>query len=205
MTTQIPGNNGCRVSSRSICLRVKKPPVGSSDGWFSTLLGNSWALGRDFSGWMGESGAFSRQGLQKASGKSSHFPQKHFLTWRGEPSFSYSSVSSSACQSLLFASLGIRLVVTKSACLCFPLCGKQRPLPCSSSPHRGFRPAGGPEMATGGGDVHSYSSVSSSACQRFIFASLGIRQSPRGDMATVPTLGPSGRQLRLNCWLKKRR
>ena len=86
----------------------------------------------------------------------------------------YSSVSSSACQSLLFASLG-------------------------------FRPAGGPGNGDWRGRRLFYSSVSSSACQRFIFASLGIRQSPRGDMATVPTLGPSGRQLRLNCWLKKRR
>ena len=58
--------------------------------------------------------------------------------------FSYSSVSSSACHRFIFASLGIRLVVTKSACLCFPLCGMQRPLPCSSSPHRGFCPAGDP-------------------------------------------------------------
>ena len=73
-------------------------------------------------------------------------PRRGPRKWRlaGETCFSYSSVSSSACQSLLFASLGIRLVVTKSACLCFPLCGKRRPLPCSSSPHRGFRPAGGP-------------------------------------------------------------
>ena len=117
----------------------------------------------------------------------------------------YSSVSSSACQRFTFASLGIRLVVTKSACLCFPLRGKHRPLPCSSSPHRGFRPVGGPGNGDWRGRRLFYSSVSSSACQRFIFASLGIRQSPRGDMATVPTLGPSGRQLRLNCWLKKRR
>ena len=33
-------------------------------------------------------------------------------------------------------------------------------------------------------------------------ASLGIRKSPRGDTATLPTLGPSGKQERLNCWLK---
>ena len=33
----------------------------------------------------------------------------------------------------------------------------------------------------------------------------GIRQSPRGDRATEPTLGPSARQERLNCWEKKRR
>ena len=35
-------------------------------------------------------------------------------------------------------------------------------------------------------------------------ASLGIRQSPRGERVTLPTLGPSGRQLRLNCWAKNR-
>ena len=33
----------------------------------------------------------------------------------------------------------------------------------------------------------------------------GMRQSPRGERDTEPTLGPSGRQERLNCWLKKRR
>ena len=36
-------------------------------------------------------------------------------------------------------------------------------------------------------------------------ASLGIRQSPRGLIEILPTLGPSGKQERLNCWLKKRR
>ena len=51
----------------------------------------------------------------------------------------------------------------------------------------------------------AYFSVSNSACHSAHFASLGIRQSPRGDRATEPTLGPSGRQLRLNCWVKKRR
>ena len=30
-------------------------------------------------------------------------------------------------------------------------------------------------------------------------ASLGIRQSPRGLRLMLPTFGPSGRQLRLNC------
>ena len=44
-----------------------------------------------------------------------------------------------------------------------------------------------------------YSSASSSVCHSTIFASLGIRQSPRGDTATEPTFGPSGRQFRLNC------
>lgn len=36
-------------------------------------------------------------------------------------------------------------------------------------------------------------------------ASLGIRQSPRGDRDTDPTFGPSGIQDRLNCWEKNRR
>ena len=35
-------------------------------------------------------------------------------------------------------------------------------------------------------------------------ASLGILQSPRGERLTVPTLGPSGTQERLYCWLKNR-
>jgi hypothetical protein len=29
-----------------------------------------------------------------------------------------------------------------------------------------------------------------------------MRQSPRGDRLTEPTFGPSGTQLRLNCWEK---
>lgn len=36
-------------------------------------------------------------------------------------------------------------------------------------------------------------------------ASLGIIHPPLGDNPQVPTLGPSGRHERLNCWLKKRR
>lgn len=36
-------------------------------------------------------------------------------------------------------------------------------------------------------------------------ASLGIRQSPLGLRQTEPTFTPSGRQLRLNCWVKNRR
>ena len=36
-------------------------------------------------------------------------------------------------------------------------------------------------------------------------ASEGMRQSPRGDSVTVPTLGPSGRQERLNYCEKNRR
>ena len=35
-------------------------------------------------------------------------------------------------------------------------------------------------------------------------ASDGIRRSPRGDTATLPTFGPSGRQERLKCCAKKR-
>ena len=35
-------------------------------------------------------------------------------------------------------------------------------------------------------------------------ASLGMRQSPRGESVTEPTFGPSGRQLRLNCWAFRR-
>ena len=46
---------------------------------------------------------------------------------------------------------------------------------------------------------------SSSFIHRVFTASLGIRQSPRGDRVSEPTLGPSGRQERLNCWAKKRR
>ena len=33
-------------------------------------------------------------------------------------------------------------------------------------------------------------------------ASDGIRRSPLGESATLPTFGPSGRQERLNCWAK---
>jgi len=49
------------------------------------------------------------------------------------------------------------------------------------------------------------STVSTSASHSAALASLGMRQSPRGDNATEPTLGPSGIAERLNCWLKKRR
>ena len=51
---------------------------------------------------------------------------------------------------------------------------------------------------------HHYS-CSARAIQRAAEASLGMRQSPRGERVTLPTLGPSGRQLRLNCCVKKRR
>jgi carboxylesterase len=40
---------------------------------------------------------------------------------------------------------------------------------------------------------------------KFESASLGIRQSPRGERLTDPTFGPSGIQLRLNCWEKNLR
>ena len=60
-------------------------------------------------------------------------------------------------------------------------------------------------MCCTAGVMISYCRVSSSAIQRVLQASLGIRQSPRGDSVTEPTLGPSGRQLRLNCWAKNRR
>ena len=47
--------------------------------------------------------------------------------------------------------------------------------------------------------------VSHSASHIADEASLGIRQLPRGDRLTEHTLGPSGKQLRLNWLLKKRR
>ena len=37
-----------------------------------------------------------------------------------------------------------------------------------------------------------------------LLTSLGIRQSPLGERLTGTILGPSGRQLRLNCCVKKR-
>ena len=51
----------------------------------------------------------------------------------------------------------------------------------------------------------SHSSPSSSSSHRAATASEGMRQSPLGERLTEPTLGPSGRQERLNCWAKKRR
>lgn len=84
---------------------------------------------------------------------------------------------------------------------------KLRPLPCASSPHRtrfAYAPAGTPEKGTGS-SVAGYLSSSNSACHTAHWASLGIRQSPRGERATDPTLGPSGRQFRLNCWEKNLR
>ena len=60
-------------------------------------------------------------------------------------------------------------------------------------------------QATGGTYSSSHSNPSSSSSHREATASEGIRQSPRGERVTEPTLGPSGRQERLNCWAKKRR
>ena len=48
-------------------------------------------------------------------------------------------------------------------------------------------------------------SSSSSASHKAEQVSLAIRRSPLGDRHTVPTLGPSGRQLRLNCCEKNLR
>ena len=46
---------------------------------------------------------------------------------------------------------------------------------------------------------------SSSFIHNAALASLGMRRSPRGDTATLPTFGPSGRQERLNCCMKNLR
>ena len=46
---------------------------------------------------------------------------------------------------------------------------------------------------------HNFSSSSSHSCAE---ASEGMRQSPRGESETEPTLAPSGMQERLNCWEK---
>ena len=47
--------------------------------------------------------------------------------------------------------------------------------------------------------VTSIYNSSNSFNQILALASEGIRKSPLGDTATLPTLGPSGRQERLNC------
>ena len=47
--------------------------------------------------------------------------------------------------------------------------------------------------------------ASHSLSQAVLEASLGMRQSPRGDREQLPTLGPSGRQERLNCCAKNLR
>ena len=73
---------------------------------------------------------------------------------------------------------------------------------------RAARPAAGPHRTArdrGARSQRSGSSASTSSSHRRAEASLGMRQSPRGDSVTEPTFGPSGRQLRLNCWAKNRR
>ena len=75
----------------------------------------------------------------------------------------------------------------------------------SSGDHRILRPIRTSSRQHPDNRLKPYSSISNSACHRSIRASLGIRQSPRGESATVPTLGPSGTQFRLNCWEKNRR
>ena len=47
-----------------------------------------------------------------------------------------------------------------------------------------------------------YPSFSASSIHSLAQASDGMRRSPLGDSATLPTFGPSGRQERLNCWEK---
>ena len=119
----------------------------------------------------------------------------------------YSRPSSSSCHNAATASDGIRRVGAKSALLRFRLRRNLRPLPCASFP-RLKRFAGlirGPRSGDWREKVPAYSRSSSSSCHSAATASDGIRQSPRGDRATEPTLGPSARQLRLNCWEKKRR
>ena len=129
-----------------------------------------------------------------------------FGPWRGKLPV-YSRPSSSSCHNAATASLGIRRVGAKSALLRFRLRRNLRPLPCASFP-RLKRFAGlirGPRYGDWRGRLPVYSRPSSSSCHNAATASLGIRQSPRGDRATEPTLGPSARQERLNCWEKKRR
>ena len=54
---------------------------------------------------------------------------------------------------------------------------------------------------------HSFypSNDSTSFNQRAALASEGIRRSVLGESETLPIFGPSGRQLRLNCWAKNLR
>ena len=126
--------------------------------------------------------------------------------WR-EKVPAYSRPSSSSCHSAATASDGIRRVGAKSALLRFRLRRNLRPLPCASFPRlkRFADLIRGPRFGDWREKVPAYSRPSSSSCHNAATASDGIRQSPRGDRATEPTLGPSARQLRLNCWEKKRR
>ena len=73
-----------------------------------------------------------------------------------------------------------------------------RAFPCGAKDGRRFCPE------TRGLPRPRYS-ASASSSQSAAEASEGIRQSPRGERATEPTLTPSGRQERLNCCEKKRR
>ncbi len=57
----------------------------------------------------------------------------------------------------------------------------------------------------GGFLLFNYSIRSNSLSHASAHASDGILRSPRGDSATEPILGPSGRQERLNCCWKNRR
>ena len=156
---------------------------------------------------------------------------------------SYSSVSSSLCHSVYFASLGIRRVVARfislasasgeSSLIARLLLSPRKPLrwvfvgtpnrrlaplvKCRPfrTAHRlapmclflscGFLLSPRQTLRWFAAGTPAYISVSSSLCHSVHFASLGIRQSPRGLSATEPTFGPSGRQFRLNCWEKNRR
>ena len=155
-----------------------------------------------------------RQGFAPIRGQNTwtpHLRRHKMFHFAGTPSrrlvgkrLLYSRPSNSSIHRLFTASDGIRLVGAKSACLRFRLRRNLRPLPCSSSPHKIYNFAGAPFGRLAGKRL-SYSRPSSSSIQRLFTASLGMRQSPRGLRATEPTLGPSGRQERLNCWEKKRR
>ena len=63
----------------------------------------------------------------------------------------------------------------------------------------------GVRNATKAAAIRRSYSCSSSASHKRLTASLGMRRSPRGLTDTLPTLGPSGRQLSLNSCAKKRR
>ena len=84
----------------------------------------------------------------------------------------------------------------------------EKGLPSPEVQYRWGRPANAARHCqTSCAVLHNFCAGTQGPCtQRYILQSMseGIRQSPRGDKETVPTLGPSGRQLRLNCWAKKR-
>ncbi len=85
-------------------------------------------------------------------------------------------------------------------------CGRQAPTAMLSDSYLlnyddTFMAEGNQERANRGIDDYS---DSISLSQRAEEASLGIRQSPRGDSVTLPTFGPSGRQERLNWCVKNR-